>query len=104
MGTFAAGFPLLNTASCQVSKKKHESLQVSADAHLHDLHVVETIHACIASGFFFVEKRGFSACVSSCETNAEPGTEIKIVSSQKASLLPVQFLGLRSVGRSTNLS
>lgn len=52
MGTFAAGFPLLNTASCQVSKKKHESLQVSADAHLHDLHVVETIHACIASGFF----------------------------------------------------
>lgn len=51
--------------------------------------------------FLSFSKRGVSPCVSSCETNAEPGTEIKIVSSQKASLLPVQFLGLRSVDKST---
>ncbi len=55
-GTFAAGFPLLNTASCQVAKKSW-SIASKCYADLHHLHIVETIHACIASQFFLLRNK-----------------------------------------------
>ena len=68
---------------------KHDFSKCYAD--LHHLHIVETIHACIASQVFFVEKQGNPMALVRFNAH-EPGAEVQIVSSQKASLLPVQLL------------